>query len=235
MPSDFSIALEIGSGADRPVRRPRPPPPVDPRVRGHLRRHRRLHRAHHPPHLGRPGHRLHLRHVRAGVPGVRRRWPASRHRTDGHRHDPTDQRLPRHAPLRRRGDLGRQRRAGLRHVAPGAQHRLPHRRLAMGAGDGTQGQQLGDRQLRRRRQRDLRGVGAVQHGRPAAPARHRRAGRGPGARQLGGAGIARRARSRRDRAPRGRAQAEPLPGARGFRLRPRPLRAGVGARHVQPS
>ena len=65
--------------------------------------------------------------------------------------------------------------------------------VALGAGDGTQGQQLGDRQLRRRRQRDLRGVGAVQHGRPAAPARHRRAGRGPGARQLGGAGIARRA------------------------------------------
>ena len=58
-------------------------------------------------------------------------------------HDPTDQRLPRHAPLRRRGDLGGQRRAGLRHVAPGPQHRPPHRALALGPADGPQGQHAG--------------------------------------------------------------------------------------------
>ena len=143
MPADFSIAFEVGNGAWKPgVERG----PRRQSMRGFEDTYvdivdyivRITHRIWEDQDIG----YIYDTYV-TELPGLRRRRAAPRHRADGGRHDPADQRLPRHAPLRRRGDLGRQRRAGLRHVAPCPQHRSPHRALALGAADGAQGQHAG--------------------------------------------------------------------------------------------
>ena len=147
----------------------------------------------HPPHLGRPGHRLHLRHLRTRRAGcstteargtASNRWSPARSK---------DQRLPRHAHYADEVIW-----AGNDEQGFATSHRalnIGHHTGAWrwGPPTGTKVNSWVIANCVDRRQRDLRGMGAVQHGRPAAPARHRRAGRGPGARQLGDAGIARRA------------------------------------------
>ena len=118
------------------------------------------------------------------------------------------------------------------HRYVGTAHHLG--RLALRPGHRAQGQPVGHRQLRDPGERDLRGVGALQHVLALHAAGHRREVGGARVRQRA-AGRHRRPADPRDRAADRRPAPRVLPGLHRRSLRRRAFRAQAVARPLQPA